>query len=119
MSIRVVSIYNRGDHNVEFVLIKVEEDCNLRFFAIADTTYVIDGYISNRLRHLHWFVDRTVEKGEYIYLRTCAGTDRAFVDGDGDASHEIFWGLNAPVWNNAGDGAVLFSLDGWATTRTP
>ncbi len=110
MKLEIISIHEAGKQNQEYVKLKAKETCNLINYVITDTTYVKENTISNKLRNMYWFLSAEVAKGDYVFLRTGKGTSRIYANQAGTTTHEIFWGLDRPVWNNAGDCAVLFEI---------
>lgn len=115
MKLRIANIHGHGDADEEFVLIPVDEDCDLKRFMLADTTYTDEHVISNKVRHVHWFRPKKVKLGDIVELRTGTGKDRSVAQEAGSTRHVIHWGLREPIWNDNGDGAVLFALKGWST----
>jgi hypothetical protein len=107
----------KGDANKdEHVVLDVIADCDLNYFAVADTTYFNDGKISSKLRHFHWFAPKKVSEGDKIALYTKKGVDREQMVGN-VRWHVIFWGLDSKVWNNDTDAAVVLSLKTWSTLK--
>lgn len=117
MKLKILSIHEQGDASKEYVLIEVIDDCDLDYYAIADTTYTSDGKISNKLRHFYWFPSTDVKKGERVVLRTGSGKNDQYTTDSGKKVYRFFWGLGSAVWNNDGDAAVLFEIKTWKTTR--
>lgn len=117
MNLKVTSIHNHGNAAEEYVLLSVLADCDLVYYALADTTYNANDTISNKLRHHYWWVSKQVKRGELVVLRTGIGTDDSYNNSAGNKVHRFFWGLKSAVWNNSGDAAVLFHLNTWNTTK--
>ncbi len=120
MKLEILSVHNKGGFNDEYVDFKVIDDCDLGYYILADTTYK-EGGISNKLRHVHWFSPQQVKKGDFVrlYTRPKRADDKSsWQNGSNTTTHLLFWGLHAAVWNNTGDGAVLFHLRTWKTTKT-
>lgn len=118
MKIKIHSIEGGGDLNKEAVWLDVQEDVpNLAFFAICDSTYTNEHQISNELRHIYWFPARQVKKGDWIKLMTKEGVSQTATNDRGTATHIFFWNLGRTIWNKAGDCAVLFGLESWASCK--
>lgn len=113
MDLKIISIHNHGSIDKERVWMKVIRDCNLNNYAVSDTTYDEEGYVSNKLKHFFWFPSLSVEAGDYVSLRTGVGKHKTLVNDDGNTVHRFYWGLRVPVWNNDGDVAALFHLGEW------
>jgi hypothetical protein len=113
MKIKVISVNNHGDHTKEYVLFKVQEDCDTGRFVLADSTYNSDGTISNKVRHTYWFPNHKVKKGDLISVWTKSGTTTTTKTDSGTPIHRFYWSLNTSVWNDDGDCAVLLQIDTW------
>lgn len=117
MKLRILSIHEQGNFDDEHVRLEVTEDCDLKTYGLADTTFASDDTISNRLRHFFWFPPNAVKKGELVLLRTKRGTNGKFTASDGRTVHRFYWNLKSSIWNNDADAAVLFEMSDWKTTR--
>ncbi|HEV7333146.1 MAG TPA: hypothetical protein VGN63_19075 [Flavisolibacter sp.] len=117
MNLQIDRIVEHGKKE-ERVEISVLEDCNLRYFMIADTTYKGEHTISNKVRHTHWFSKKEVKKGDKIFLFTAKGTNSSERIGLSNTKYNIYWGLDICVWNDEGDGAILFHINSWKTTKS-
>lgn len=117
MKIQIDKIVDHGQ-NSERVEMSVIQNCNLTYYILADTTYTDPTHISNKLRHMHWFADRDVKAGDKIVLFTKKGTNTSATIGNGNTKYTIYWQLDINVWNNDGDAAVLFEINGWKTTKS-
>jgi hypothetical protein len=117
MKIQIERIVDHGQ-NSERVELSVTEDCNLGFFIVADTTYTDPTHISNKLRHMYWFVNKEVKCGDKVTLYTRKGMDSSENLPNGRMRYTIYWQLEVNVWNNDGDAAVLLEIGTWKTTKT-
>jgi len=70
MELKVVKVHKEGGWNDEYVTLRVIETCDLGYYMIADTTYVSDKEISNKLRHTFWFPNHSVAAGDFVRLYT-------------------------------------------------
>ncbi|MDM4771172.1 hypothetical protein [Solimonas sp. SE-A11] len=111
--VQIVNIRNRGKAGEELVSLKVEEDCDIGAYLLADTTYSSGGKVSSKLRHLYWFPDHLVKKGDFVLLYTGTGTNRVFKNTLGSTTHAFYWQLKVPVWNDDGDVAALIEARDW------
>ncbi|NNM72084.1 hypothetical protein [Enterovirga aerilata] len=116
MNLKILSVKEKGDAIKEYVLLEVTGDCDVGCYGLADTTFVNEKAVSNRLRHFYWFPDRSVKKGDRVVLRTGKGKHDQYQDGAGRNVHRFYWGLDVPVWNDTGDAAVLFEIKTWKFT---
>lgn len=116
--LRIYSIEQKGNLSNECVWIDVLEDISsLSHYMICDTTYTDAHSISNELRHMHWFSDRKINKGDWIKLFTKNGVNTTSTNNRGTTTHILHWNLGKTVWNKDGDAAVLFDISTWSTTR--
>lgn len=117
MKVKILSVHNQGNFDEEYVLLEVVSDCDIGKYVLADTTYTSTGTVSNKLRHVYWFPDKDVKKGELVSLRTKAGTNTELTNSSGTKVHRFYWGLKTSVWNDDGDCAVLLQTDDWQHFR--
>lgn len=117
MKLKIISVHNHGDFDKEYVLLQATQDCDLSSYILADTTYLSSGKISNKLRHMHWFVPQKVNKDDFVTLWTKTGKNEVTKSTTGTPLHRNFWNLSTPVWNDDGDGAVLFELGTWKALK--
>lgn len=117
MKLEVVSIHNHGNASQEYVTLRALDDANLIKYLITDTTFLGANAISNKLRHVHWFVFQQVKKGDFVRLYTSRGTNKSLANHAGTTTYDVYWGLSSSVWNDTGDAAVLFEVENWKTTK--
>lgn len=117
MKMEIASIHEQGKRNEEYVRIKVLEACDLKYYIVTDTTYSSDSTISNKLRHMYWFKTKAVEKGDYVFLYTGRGENRSYANNVQTTTHVFYWGLDSAVWNDDGDGAILFQVNAWKAQK--
>ena len=117
MKIEIVSIHEMGKRNEEYVKIKVLESCDLKYYIVADTTYTSDSSISNKMRHMYWFKTKDVSQGDYVFLYTGKGQDRSFANNVKTTTHVFYCGVDNAIWNDDGDGAILFAVSGWKAKK--
>ncbi|WOS41909.1 hypothetical protein [Xanthomonas rydalmerensis] len=116
--LKVHSVANKGDLASECVWIQVLEDIqSLSHYLLCDTTYTDENHVSNELRHLYWFNNLAVKKGDWIQLMTKDGRNASMVNKYQTTTHVFFWKLGVAVWNKAGDAALIFDVVDWKTTR--
>lgn len=117
MDVRISSVHAHGDAGEEYVMLRVQQDCDLVNYMLADTTFIDPEHISNELRHMFWFASKQVRAGDVVVLRTGTGTDVDEPQKDGTTRHRLFWGLQSSVWNDTGDTAILFRISDWETRK--
>ena len=116
MALEIVNVIDRGIPDKEHVHLHVAQACNLEFFTLADTSYVAPGMISNKLRHHFWFPKQKADKGDQVVLVTGHGVNQ-IVQRNGYRTHIFYWQLGHSIWNDDGDTAVIFALDGWTSKK--
>jgi hypothetical protein len=92
----------------ERVVLKAIETTNLCFYQIVDTTYVGDS-VSDRFRHLFWFPDYLVEKGDIVVLYTKTGLKSVKQNKD-KRTHFFYWNVKNSVWNDDADAVKLVQI---------
>lgn len=117
MKVEIRSIHGHGDASEEYVIIDVTQDCRMDDYMVADTTFEAGGSISNKVRHTYWFEPVDLKSGDIVVLYTGNGTNESEENDDGSTIYHVYWGLRAPVWNDDGDGAILFEMNDWKTTK--
>jgi hypothetical protein len=117
-ALKVHSIDGKGDLAKECVWLSVTEDISkLSHYVLCDTTYTDDNHISNELRHMYWFPNKAVKKGDWVRLITKEGKNTSAPNDNNGTTHTFYWKLGKTIWNKDGDAAVLFHVSTWKTTR--
>lgn len=109
----MISVHGRRDQSNEYVLLRVLEDCGIGSYQLSDTTYHAPNVVSNKLRHVCWFPDKRVSKGDLVSLRTGSGEQKTLRNASGQIVRRFYWGLKPSVWNDDGDAAVLQYVGSW------
>jgi hypothetical protein len=113
MKLEIVSIHNHGKAAQEFVMLKVLKDCKLGDHVLTDSTYLRENEISNRLRHMFWWPGTSpANAGDWVVVYTAEGKNGVRQTPQGTI-RDFYWGLKNPVWNDAGDVAVLMEIAAW------
>ena len=116
--LEIVSIEGKGDLANECIWFDVkEQNVSLHHYLVSDTTFTDANHVSNELRHVFWFPQIAVARGDYIKLMTKTGVRNTTGNARGTTTHLLYWGLGRTVWNKDGDCAVLFKLENWQTRR--
>jgi hypothetical protein len=112
LKLKIVEVQGHGKQAEEYIKFSVVDDCNLTEYLLTDTTFQAGNTVSvsNKLRHMHWFPSQKVEKGDVVYLWTGSGTETHLKQANGTTIHTLYWRLKEPVWNDNGDGALLFQI---------
>ncbi|MDR6915103.1 hypothetical protein J2X66_001968 [Pseudomonas sp. 3296] len=119
MDLKVIEVRAQGDETKEVVVMRALKDCNLKGYMIFDETFKSDGSTSNVHRHVFIFPGWKVEKDDYVFLSTRAGTNRKGATTEGSAAHYFHWNLNSPVWNEKGDKVHLINVENAITFKVP
>jgi hypothetical protein len=113
MKIKIHSVVGKGDLEKESVWLQVLEKDDIGMYLLSDTTYRDNGKISNELRHIYWFPDQNVEKGDWIHLFTKNGKNTSSKNEYNTTTYSYYWNLGRTIWNKGGDAAVLFRIGDW------
>lgn len=117
MKLRILYVKESGNLQQERVVLKVLSNTDIGNYVVCDTTYHDDDSVSNKLRHIFWFPDKVVNKGDYIALYTKPGADREFENKSKTITHSFHWGIEKSIWNKDGDGAVVFLISEWIAKK--
>jgi hypothetical protein len=101
MSLKIIKLQKEGDAKKEYLLLQATEDINLRDYAIADYTFDKDGKPSNIHRHFFRFPNLMMKKGDFVALFTSKGSYKLGQTESKKPCHFIYFGSDAPVWNDA------------------
>ncbi len=83
---------------------------NLSNYIILDSTYLPDGKLSNKARHVYWFKSKIVNANDTVVLYTKKGQPSETKNTNGTTYHFLYWGLDSSIWNNTGDSATLVEI---------
>lgn len=118
MNLEIDKVVDNGSHTVERIELNVTGTCNLHYYILADTTYSDATHISNKLRHMYWLNNQEVIAGDKVIIYTKSGTNsKTAINGGKNAQYTYYWGLGSSVWNNTGDGAILFNVNAWKAKK--
>ena len=117
MKLAIQSVKEHGDLPSERIILKAIDDVNVGNYMLADTTYINDNEVSNKVRHTFWIPDQSVEKNSLVVIYTKDGTDSIKQNKSGNKTYFFYWGLERTVWNQDKDSAILFSIDNWETKK--
>lgn len=112
MDLRINGVYNTSTPKTEYLQLEVLNQADLKDYMVSDTTYIGPNTVSNKHRHGFWFNSQVVLKGDIIRLYTGTGTNSSKKFASGHTEYSIYWNLKQCVWNNTGDGVLLFKIAG-------
>ncbi len=115
MNIKIKYVKDAGNIKKERLVLEVTDNDNVGNYIIADSTYLGDGSVSNKLRHTFWVPDKDVSYGDLVIIYTKSGSNKTKENKDETASHFFYWGLESPIWNKNGDSALLIEVKNWAS----
>lgn len=119
MSLQISRLAKDGDASQEYLLLQATADINLNDYAVVDKTFDEEGKPSNVMRHFFRFPKKEIKKGEYVSLRTGKGNSELGKTKQGEIVHRIYWGSDAPIWNDANrECAEVLKVETLAKTAT-
>lgn len=117
MKLSIRSVSGHGNLEKERIVLKAQDDIDIGDYMLADTTYVDEDEISNKLRHTFWIPEKEVSKGDLIVIYTKEGRDRAKRNDSGSRTHFFYWGLGKTIWNKNEDAAAVFHIKDWVSKQ--
>ncbi len=114
MSLRLVSVLDRGVPNKERVLISVVRNVDLKYYVLVDATQVTGGVIPGSLS-AYWFPTKQVREGDTIVVYTGSGQANVSPQANGKTVHFYYWGRPQTVFTAPSRAAVLFEVQTWTT----
>lgn len=111
MKLELQEIKNRGTSE-ERIVLKVNEDCDLKYFLIFNTKKINDEKISVLIKHPFWFISKEVKKGDLVVVYSKVGTSSFKVNEDKTTSHFYYRGSPSPLLVN-GDLALIVEATTW------
>lgn len=117
MKLAIKYVKDQGVKNDERIILKALDDVDVGAYMLADTTYISEGEVSNKLRHTFWIPDQEVEKDDLVVIYTKEGKDSVKSNKSGNKTYFFYWGLNKTVWNVDEDAAALFLVGDWSSKK--
>lgn len=117
MKLAIRYVKDHGVKNDERIILKALDSVDVGSYMLADTTYISDGEVSNKLRHTFWIPDQEVEKDDLVVIYTKEGKDSVKTNKSGNKTYFFYWGLNKTVWNIDEDAAALFLVGDWSSKK--
>jgi hypothetical protein len=114
MNLSIKQILDRGVPAKERLWMIAQADLDLAFYVVFDTQFEGDG-ISSQAKHVHWWPNYKVQKGDYVILYTAPGSDKSSKRQDGKTNHFFHWGFAGGLWRDKNSCAVLLELTSWET----
>ena len=116
MKLKISQYIKKGDFENERIAFKVEQDCDLQFFAVHISTITDNGGFYNKPRHTFWFPPTKVKTGDWVVLYTKKGKQSEKINNEGNLSHFFYWGLEHSILNTTKDGVILAQINTWQTS---
>ena len=113
MELEIRKIRNAGTEE-EYLILRVNADCNSGNFLVFDETYGDDDVALNKLRHLYIFTAHQLNEGDFIWLYTHKeGEYATHHNTSNTTTHKFYWGLANSIWNHDGDKVYVVHYDEW------
>ena len=117
MKLAISYVKGHGTLEDERIVLKALDDVDVGYYMLADTTYIAENEVSNKLRHTYWLPDKEVDKGDLVVIYTKSGKGSTKSNKSGSKTHFFYWGLEKTVWNQNGDAAALFLVEDWSSKK--
>jgi hypothetical protein len=117
MKLAIRYVTEHGVLKDERIVLKAMDDVDVGAYMLADTTYISESEVSNKLRHTFWIPDKEVEQGDLVVIYTKEGKDSTKLNKSGSKTHFFYWGLARTIWNKDEDSAALFHVGDWSSKR--
>ena len=117
MKLTIQSVKEHGDLKKERIILKALDNVDIGNYMIADTTYVDDEQISNKLRHTYWLPDVKVNKDDLIVIYTKVGNESIKENKSGSKTYFFYWELGRTVWNQNEEAAAIFHINNWVSKK--
>jgi len=117
MKLAIRYVRDHGVKKDERIILKALDNIDIGSYMLADTTYISDAEVSNKLRHTFWLPDQEVKKDDLIVIYTKEGRDSVKANKSGSKTYFFYWGINRTVWNVDEDAAALFLVGDWSSKK--
>ena len=111
MKIEFISFGDAGNILEERIGFRVQESCDLKFYAVYHTRQAKNGFY-NRPVHVFWFYPKNVAAGDEVVLYTKEGVDNIEERGEHKV-HFIYWGLKESILRKD-DCIVISEIYDWS-----
>ena len=117
MKLLIKFVKNHGDLAKERIILKALENVDIGSYMIADTTYIDEEQVSNKLRHTFWLPDVKVHKDDLIVIYTKVGNESIQKNKSGSKTYFFYWDLDRTIWNQDEDAAAIFLVKSWISKK--
>ncbi|WP_214228617.1 hypothetical protein [Pedobacter sp. B4-66] len=117
MDFEISRLY-RSDGEDERLVLLANSDADIGEYAAMDSTYdEASDELTNIFRHIFWFPNQQVKRGEKVILYTkkhSGGKTYTYEPPKNGnvGKHFFYWGSDANVWNNDEDSVTLIKITG-------
>lgn len=111
MKLKIRDVYGENLEDERIVIDVVSDSENQENYILFDTTYNAKGEVSNKHRHPFFFKTTKLKKDEVILIYTKKGDNYLAKSSKQTKMYVLYWGLDACVWNNNKDNALLVHYD--------
>jgi hypothetical protein len=117
MDLEIKYVKDAGNINHERIILKALKKVQVGEYMIADSTYTVDGQISNILRHIFWIPDKIIQANDLVVIYTKVGHSSEKLNKSGVTTHFFYWDIDRTIWNKEGDNATLFRIKDWLNKK--
>jgi hypothetical protein len=112
MTLTIQKVADKGDIEKERLVLKALEDLDIGDYLLLRTS-VSDNMPTTAVHNTLWLPNKDVKSGDLIIIYSKSGTKRSKDMENGRTAHFYYWGSQAPLWSEAGRGAVLLNAPEW------
>lgn len=117
MKITIKEVKEHGNLKDERIILKILNDTDIGSYMLADTTYISEDEVSNKLRHTFWMPDKLVKKNDLIVIYTKDGEASSKKNKSGSTTYFFYWGIDKTIWNKHKDSATIFFINDWLSKQ--
>ena len=114
MNLHIRRVVDGGDIQKERISLYAEAALDIGKFLIFQSKYVDESSVSGEINYPFWLPDLQVDAGDLVVIYTKKGAARSRPNSDGSKTHFIYRNLDAPIWTDREECAVLVEMTEWA-----
>ncbi|KWA42180.1 hypothetical protein WL27_01875 [Burkholderia multivorans] len=117
MKVEIRSFADAGVAEKERVVLKVAADGDIGKYLLLYSSKTKDSAPTGGRKLAYWFPDKAIKSGDLVVLYTKKGTKSEKALDNGTTVHFFYWGLDAPIWGDDKNVAVLMYSNEWTSSE--